>query len=84
MHKEHAFRRTAKRRADDSVHAALSLAATVPGGPDAYLRLLHRVRRWTDLLRPPRDPGRIGAILSGSPASENAAAGAGGFIDSEG
>src|SRR5262249_8733888 len=62
MHKERSLRGAARRWLDDAAHAALSLAGPRAGAPDAYPRLLHHVRRRTDLLRPPRDPRRLGRV----------------------
>jgi hypothetical protein len=59
MHKERSFRTTSRRRLDESIHAAYTLARRAGIG-EAYERLLSQVRRQTTLLLPARDPDRIG------------------------
>jgi hypothetical protein len=60
MHKEQSFRKTSKRWIDVSIQAAYSLAGRRPGVREAYERLLEQVRLRTTLLRPRRDPRRLG------------------------
>jgi hypothetical protein len=60
MHKEQSFRHTSRRRVDESVHAAFTLAVRRAGVRDAYARLLAQIRRRTALLRPAQDPQRLG------------------------
>jgi hypothetical protein len=56
VRRERSFRQAAKRRIDDSIHAARSLAARHDGVLAAYERLLSRVRSRTTLLRASERP----------------------------
>ena len=60
MRKEQSFRGMARLWLADAVHAALSQAGRHAGVRDAYERLLLRVTSRTALLRPARDPRRLG------------------------